>query len=97
MYFRSSSAPFLSRFSKCMCYVVSTFIFSLFFYWQFEDGERKRQQGDLQKMLARHQAEESELKNGSDNELIELKQLQVSSFSLYEQSVVSGVIEGINK
>ena len=33
-------------------------------------------------MLARHQAEESELKNGSDNELIELKQLQVSSFSL---------------
>jgi len=46
---------------------------------QYEDLVRKQQSEDTNRMLNRHHQEESDLRQSAENELIELKQLQVCS------------------
>ena len=66
--------------------VLLYFFFHIYFiktHKQYEETVRRQQTDDTNRLLARHQQEENDLRQSAENELNELKQLQVCFVYLY--------------
>ena len=73
---------FQTLFSNFIIFLFISFI-SFQTHKQYEEMVRRQQTDDTNRLLARHQQEENDLKQSAENELNELKQLQVSYDFVY--------------